>query len=400
MPKILITGNGFDLSFGLPTSYKDFISILSCLESIESNTFDNIYKNSLNYQKITSCFHSDISFSEENIEKLKNLLQQNLWFKFFKSELEIESWIDFETKIEYVLKLVFSSVKNFQEKIFDLNPLKIGQVRNESTIFNNNIEIIEVLNFFKIIDWDSLSGELKFKEEFFIQKYGYNTNVNTEKIAEWLYIEFLGFREIFNLYFTTFIDPLYEKLIDKSHDNRFKTINYHFTFNYTPTYSKMCNSSVSTDYLHGKIGDNTNLVLGINEIPDDVINKIHYIPFTKYFQKLNGNTDFHFLSKIEKNSLSGFSFFFYGHSLDISDQEYINEIFDFIDEVDKSESRKIVIIIHNLQSKARLLMNLFNIRGKKDIVSKMRENVLKFVLVDSEELTYELNLKINRTITF
>lgn len=400
MPKILITGNGFDLSFGLPTSYKDFISILSCLESIESNTFDNIYKNSLNYQKIKSCYHNDISFNEENIEKLKTLLQQNLWFKFFKSELEIESWIDFETKIEYVLKLVFTSVKNFQEKIFDLNPLKIGQVRTKSTIFNNNIEIIEVLNFFNIIDWDNLSGELKFKEEFFIQKYGYNINVNTEKIVERLYIEFLGFREIFNLYFTTFINPLYEKLIDKSFDDRFKTVNHHFTFNYTPTFNKMCDSRISTDYLHGKIGNDTNLVLGINEIPDDVINKIHYIPFTKYFQKLNGNTDFRFLNNIEKNSFSGFSFFFYGHSLDISDQEYIHEVFDFIDGVNKSESRKIIIIIHNIESKAKLLINLFNIRGKKDIVAKMRENVLKFVLVNSEDLMYELNLKINRSVSF
>lgn len=400
MPKILITGNGFDLSFGLPTSYKDFISILSCLESIESNTFDNIYKNSLNYQKITLCYYNDISFNEVNIDRLKTLLQQNLWFKFFKSELEIESWIDFETKIEYVLKLVFSSVKHFQEKIFDLNPLKIGHVVSKSTIFNNNIEIIEVLNFFKIIEWDVKTGQLKFKEEFFSQKYGYNTSVNTQKIVDHLYDEFLGFREIFNLYFTTFIDPLYEKLIDKSHDNRFRIINYHFTFNYTPTFNKICDCAVSTDYLHGKIGDNTNLVLGINEIPDDVINKIHYIPFTKYFQKLNGNTDFHFLNKIEKNSFSGFSFFFYGHSLDISDQEYIHEIFDFIDEVNKSESRKIIIIIHSLESKAKLLINLFNIRGKKDIVAKMRENILKFVLVDSEDLTHELNLKINRSITF
>lgn len=400
MPKILITGNGFDLHFGLPTSYKDFIIILSSLESVSSYTFDNIYANSSNYTRIISTYNKDISFNLENIEKLKHLLKHNLWFRFFKNELEIESWIDFETKIEYVLKLVFSSVKYFQEKIFDLGSLKIGHTVSHSTLFNNNIEIIEVLNFFKIIKWDVKIGELSLKEEFFSQKYGYNTNVNTEKIVEHLHTEFLGFREIFNLYFTIFVAPLYEKIIDKSLDYRFKTIDYHFTFNYTPTFNNMCGTTVSTNYLHGKIGDNTNLVLGINDIPDDVINKVHYIPFTKYFQKLNGNTDFHFLNKIEKNSFSGFSFFFYGHSLDISDQDYINEVFDFIDEISKSESRKIIIIIHNIESKAKLLINLLNIRGKKDIVAKMRENILKFVLIDSEDLMYQLNLKVNRSITF
>ena len=34
MPKILITGNGFDLNLNLPTSYSDFIKILSNLKEI------------------------------------------------------------------------------------------------------------------------------------------------------------------------------------------------------------------------------------------------------------------------------------------------------------------------------------------------------------------------------
>ncbi|WP_332453732.1 AbiH family protein [Chryseobacterium aquaticum] len=395
-----MTGNGFDLHFGLPTAYKDFIIILSSLESISSYTFENIYLNSSNYTKIVSSYNKDISFNPESIENLEDLLKQNLWFRFFRSELEIESWIDFETKIEYVLKLIFSSVKYFQEKIFDLGSLKIGNRVSKSTLFNNNIEIIEVLNFFKIIEWNVESGELRLKEEFFIQKYGYNTGVNTEKIVKHLHTEFLGFREIFNLYFTIFVAPLYENLIDKSLDDRFKTINYHFTFNYTPTFNKMCGTKISTNYLHGQIGDGTNLVLGINDIPDNVINKIHYIPFTKYFQKLNGNTDFHFLNKIEKNTFSGYQFFFYGHSLDISDQEYINEVFDFIDKIKTIEIRKIIIVIHNIESKAKLLVNLINIRGKDDIVKKMKENILRFVLLDSEGLNYELNVNINRSITF
>ena len=79
MPKILITGNGFDLHFGLPTAYKDFIIILSSLESISSYTFENIYLNSSNYTKIVSSYNKDISFNPESIENLEDLLKQNLW---------------------------------------------------------------------------------------------------------------------------------------------------------------------------------------------------------------------------------------------------------------------------------------------------------------------------------
>jgi len=32
MPKILITGNGFDLNFCLPTLYSDFIQILNFIQ--------------------------------------------------------------------------------------------------------------------------------------------------------------------------------------------------------------------------------------------------------------------------------------------------------------------------------------------------------------------------------
>ncbi|RMZ58001.1 hypothetical protein D1632_17010 [Chryseobacterium nematophagum] len=400
MPKILITGNGFDLKHGLPTFYKDFITILSKLKEIKEYNFNNIYSLSANFETIRKKYNSEFELNKENINKLIKLLDENKWFLFFKTELEIDSWIDFETKIEYVLKLVFSSVKHLQENIFNKSPYKIGEIVAKSTLFNNNIEILEVLNFFKIIDWYSENGNVVVKENFLYQKYNYNINVNTEKIAEHLYDEIQNFRKIFNLYFETFVTPLYENIRDQSINNTFRTINYHFTFNYTPTFQLLYKSEATTNYLHGKIGENPNLVLGINDIPNDVINKIHYIPFTKYFQKLNENTDFYFLNKIDKSKPLDYIFFFYGHSLDKSDEDYINEVFDFINTVDPSRIKKIIVIIHNRESKARLLSNLINIRGKDDIVKKMREDILQFILADSNELLKELNSSIDAPIFF
>lgn len=389
MPNILITGNGFDLRHCLPTMYKDFITILINLEHLTEFNFDSIYSLSSNYEQMLTKYNKEIIFDSAKILEIQDLLNSSLWFNFFKTELDIESWIDFEIKIEYVLKLIFSSTKFLQQKFFDKEPLKIGAVRYDSRVFDNKIEILEILNFFKIIRWENNTAELLLDENFFIQKYNYNIGVDTEKIAKYLYNEILKFKVIFNLYFENFVIPLYPHFEEEIDKFLFSKINYHFTFNYTPTLSKLYQNIPSTEFLHGKIGNSKNLVLGINDIPNDTINKIHYIPFTKYFQKLNENTDFYFLTQLS-NRASSFTFFFYGHSLDISDGDYINEIFNFIDSINKGFRRKIIIILHRSEAKATLLTNLFNIRGKDDIVKKMKENILQFKLADSDELVREL----------
>lgn len=133
--------------------------------------------------------------------------------------------------------------------------------------------------------------------------------------------------------------------------------------------------------------------MGINDVPNDVKDKIHYLPFTKYYQKLNNDTDFYFLNEIKKHRLDNFMFFFWGHSLDSSDADYINEVFDFISE-HNSKIKKIVVVYHNENSKSQLLLNLLDIRGKDDIVQKMRNKNLIFCQSNSNELKTELNLHI------
>ena len=77
MPKILITGNGFDLSLGLPTSYSDFINVLNSLKNCGEVDFHSVYSNSSNYDVITEK-HKVFSFNYEKIETLKIEIQNNL----------------------------------------------------------------------------------------------------------------------------------------------------------------------------------------------------------------------------------------------------------------------------------------------------------------------------------
>lgn len=392
MPKVLITGNGFDLNFNLPTTYSDFINILNSLEKNNNIDFESIYSNSNNFENIKSNFNNNIEFDIEKITSLKILIKNNLWYKFFKNELNIETWIDFENKIQYVLDLFLSSLSLVKENFFGKNPLsKISTYK--STTLNNNLETINVLGFFGIFIIDEYFN-WSFNRDFSIKKYNYFIDLNTKKIVEFLNQQLIDFKNIFNEYFNIFVQPLYDKSLVKHDRNFLNGINYYFTFNYTPSFENYFNSKIKSNYLHGKINSEKNsLVLGINDVPNDVKDKIHYLPFTKYYQKLNNNTDFYFLNEIKKQRLDNFMFFFWGHSLDSSDADYINEVFDFISE-HNSKIKKIVVVYHNEHSKSQLLLNLLDIRGKDDIVQKMRNKNLIFCQSNSNELNTELNLHI------
>src|SRR5690606_36376021 len=91
---------------------------------------------------------------------------------------------------------------------------------------------------------------------------------------------------------------------------------------------------------------------------------------------------------------SNFQFYFFGHSLDTSDGDYINEVFDFVNSL-KSRIKTIVVIYHSKASKSKLLINLLNIRGKSDIQALMRSKNLIFLNIDSTELKRELKRDIS-----
>ncbi|PSD44124.1 hypothetical protein C7E23_05530 [Elizabethkingia anophelis] len=73
------------------------------------------------------------------------------------------------------------------------------------------------------------------------------------------------------------------------------------------------------------------------------------------------------------------TFYFWGHSLDISDKEYIREVFDQLHEKKSNlhdrfalDSR-IVIFYHSIQSKGDQINNLLSIIGKDEIEQLMKQ---------------------------
>jgi len=210
MPKILITGNGFDLNLGLPTSFIDFINILNSLNKSSEITFNSIYSNSSNYNMITERY-SAFTFDIDKIETLRCNIQNNVWFLFFHGELEIETWIDFENRIEYVLNSLFKSVKYIQSNIFSKGSLSKDYIVYRPELFNYDIEIIQVLRRFGIINLEK-NGDLVLNTHFLVDKYDHFIDLDLNKITQTLIDELGKFKKIFALYFEVFVYPLYDKL--------------------------------------------------------------------------------------------------------------------------------------------------------------------------------------------
>ena len=386
MPNILITGNGFDLHHSLPTSYSDFINITRHISLNKSFEFTDIYKNANNYYAIHENFHSFI-FDENKIIKYSELANKNLLYNFFQDELELDTWIDFENKIELILNSIISGIKLIRENYFSKSEFPInylGEI-NYKTL-NNDILIFDILKYFKITKIDY--SESTLYEQLLVKRGDFYIDIDEEKIAGMIYSQLMEFKKLFNDYLLLFVNPLLNQNNSKDLSLSFlKNVDYHFTFNYTETFNKLkYNENIKTQFLHGKCSENEeNIIFGINEIPIDSSKYFNYIKFTKYYQKLNGNTDYYFLNNIKPYVHEKFTFIFWGHSLDYSDASYINEVFDFITKNDVSEKR-IIIIHHNESSRSRMLLNLLKIRGRDDIESKMKSKILLFELLDSDKI--------------
>lgn len=406
MAKILITGNGFDLHHKLPTKYQDFLEIMLKIEVIkekENYCFDDLFTDLKQKEDLEKFFKiENLKFKQEHILSLKESLKNNIWFQYFKEEYKIETWIDFESKIEKAINFAILFIKKINAE-FTLNPKK-NIPTYYSTIIDNNIEAINVLEKLEIISSDNKS-DLELIEHFLIYKYNYYININEDAILNHLKQQLEDFKNIFNYYFDLIINSFLEN--PKSENkacNLLNSIDYYYTFNYTDTFRKLYkNLKIKNNIfnIHGKSflekqittsSEGHSIVLGFNDIDETILNKKFYFPFTKYYQKLKNNTDYKFIKDLDLSNKSSY-IYIWGHSLDKSDKDYVDEIFEFLLDKNLSSSyeRKLFIIYHDEISKSNMLLNLLNIRSKKDVEHCMRSDKLEFIKSDYQNLNEYFN---------
>jgi len=425
---ILIVGNGFDLSHYLPTKYDHFMVAMLAIENWENAGkemgFDDLFgkdywhkndkigeewQNSF-FQHTKAIYQTEeIKISVDEIEKLKKQLKENCWYQYFSDHVkEVKTWIDFETKIEEALILVCKFIKQIaakfelsgkfnegiyldifkkdKEKNYHLSTLelsfleKLGLIQKNPNYGKTNPRSSVISKDLKLADINSKWFVVPEKEQ-----YGFST----EKYISFLNQQLEDFIEIFNFYLEEVVKKLKPKNAFqplKSNDYDLKEIANIYSFNYTQTYLDFYNSKTEISFLHGRSGEDQNMVLGISELEDDVLKKIKAYGFTKYHQKLMKNTNYGFLNHNEEfDNLvnpSGMregeiiQINIWGHSLDVSDEDYIQEIFSFNGNEDQYV--RVTVFYFDTSAKFSLLANLLHILGKEKVEHWMKQGWLKF----------------------
>lgn len=379
-----------------------------------------------------------IKISLEQIKELKAKLKENVWYQYFSEHVrEVKTWIDFETKIKDALEIagqffdaidIYKKTNNFLGWDF-LAFLKKN--KNGFNLSQKNIRVLELLkllkvnysyydeeknehieNLFYFNEWTSCNVE--FLENLLKKYKGYNEfqfTKATKNLIESLNKFSLLFNYYINLISMQIIDPkinienLFKEQIDKV-----------YSFNYTSTFKKNYDINVDCYYLHGEAKTiKPKIILGVSEIKEELLKKYNFWGFTKYHQKLFFDTDFQFLEEylvqmddlrkevnltekfwlsrasngqgsvkfinqkiknvLDENSLN-INFYIWGHSLDISDEIYIKEVFSFNEPYDCLV--RVIIYFFNEQAKFDLLANLIHILGKEKVEKWMKKSWLKF----------------------
>jgi len=395
MSKILITGNGFDLFHGLPTKYGHFMAIMMTIEGVnfkEEITFEELFgkifkiRFSSDYDLIVKKYHTNnIIFRDDRIREITNVLRENSWYKYFKNVLELETWIDFETEIENVLNDISELFKNIK-----LNPNKIENYRKDDA------KIFRDFNSFNFVrNQDGIYVNIK-KDYLDFDKRTFRD----KKLLNELAVSLEDFISIFNMYLVNFVSPFYKE-IKESYLINFNDIHSIYTFNYTKTLESIYQVEDSKIiYLHGKTHEKNefqNLILGINEIPEE-FKKSKTYDFAKYYQKINKNSNDKFVKvpKTITNQLDETIFYIIGHSLDESDKDYINDLFTFLD-YDLNQLSKICIFYYDKKDFQNKLKNLFTIIDKKLIDRLEKDKRLYFKELNEQNIKIEFERQLYRT---
>ncbi len=403
---ILLLGNGYDLNYKLPTSYRNFLLTIDFLikhqpenihtvgdvfGNIELNTQDEFIKASYDsYKEEYDSLPLDKTILTNIVDKAKN----NIWFSYFLKSFNHEiKWIDFEREIAFVV----NSFQVFFSKA-DVTFMPGKVLENKGMYYL----IKEVFNFF-IGDMNYSSGALptgamKIKAEY-TTEYPIGSGakiINKEKIISVIWNSLEDFISVLRSYLQCFVENSAEVLIEKSKIIQVNALNYTdvaVTLNYTNTYELFA-PEVQIFHIHGNIKNA--IVLGINPDENDDGDSINtsFLQFKKYYQRTFWESDTDYLRWLrdlldQGLGSSDIHLLVMGHSLDITDEEIIRDLF--------SISSEITILFHNESAKAQYIHNLVKIFGKEKFDQIRDEQKLEFLPLSMDFMEFEKKRAANST---
>ena len=355
--QILLLGNGFDLEHQLPTQYKDFLKF--------TNLFLKLYQVDNPKQVIAETeMSSSLAdffvriFGEGNAE-IKNtlfgLLSDNIWIEYFTKHIHDmkENWIDFESEISKVIRLLESAKKSYTESCI----LDTDQI-HPSNSYMAFLKLFERENDRKI---ENINGRTF---TYWSRKLLRDLN-RVIKALEIYLSEYVGNIKI--THYNPDIAALYPTHI--------------LSFNYTDTYSKVYGieyQNIKYDFIHGKVSgkldiQENNMVLGIDEYlgEENRRRNVDFIEFQKYYQRIQKKTGCAYKEwedEINKNydryQNKKIELFVFGHSLDVTDEDVLREF--LLDE-------KVITTIYYYDKAAfdRCIANLVKVIGRENLIERI-----------------------------
>lgn len=352
---VLVIGNGFDLTHGLPTRYDDFLTFID--EFIKYRVTNECNFKFLDYFKSLNKTNSSL------YEEIDELIDDNRWFNYFstlrenKMLLNKQTWIDFESEISKVIK----TIDEYRNKLIS------------EKVFENEQKQIDEYSF------DVLHYILEKKEK--INKIDCLLSLeNIRELKDELIADLNRFIRCLEIYLDNYVRLNYFDKLNKIKFIESLEIDKLLTFNYTNTYEYVYGkSNLNFDYIHGRADtlhnlNSCNLVLGIDEYLDEneKNSNIEFIQFKKFFQRIYKGTGclykdwikFYTEQKIKTPKLTHeLNLYFIGHSLDVTDKDILKELI-------LCDGANTTIYYHNQEALGRMISNLVKVIGEDELISR------------------------------
>lgn len=351
--KILVLGNGFDLDHNLPTSYKDFLNFCDYalnIDFLKEEPFDKLTKIQCEYAKL-------LKKNKEIRDTFLSLIKNNPFLNYFSIEYERQgnNWIDFEREIKNI-------ITEFKLLEYNLSQSSKYSIDTDKTHIIH--EIIEKLGLGRF-DTDSWNDSRL-------------SNVH-KRLCDALNDFSLALEYYISVFInTTPINSISPDIIEFDADRI-------LTFNYSDTYERIYGGvhwGEIIDHVHGIATDTLeepNIILGITRNNYE-INANNYVEFEKYFQRITKKTGNEYSKWLTERGVSEkeIEILFFGHSLDSSDSDIIQELI-------RNKKTRITILYYNHKSLQDIVANLTEIIGKEDLITAVSGNTPKIIFKQQQK---------------
>lgn len=378
-----IIGNGFDIEYGLPTRYTDFLRfakkfLIEPEDEKPGLIVSKVKESLINDLKIDHNIRDILKSSkssDKDIEKFYELLHNNFWIRYFTdNDLRKHNWIDFEEEI-------FRIIKELEDRI-SISKYKLDILDNEFLVDLEDVGEDGILgNIIRILRSDINNREIKIAGESYKSTY----RIIKTRILR----DIRHFNLAFEKYVSEYVNLIYEEDVSDSIKGFTDTLKNSenlniLNFNYINTIEKLCDAYDvrynKCSYVHGKADyvkglKESNIILGFNEYLEEDDLNTSFAEFRKFFQRIYKQTDNSYLDWAnEMADLKGGDDIvrIFGHSLGYSDKEIIRPFL-------LREHTRVEIYYYNRNNLGNKIHNLIKMIGRNELIKRTSDQRIVFV---------------------